>query len=530
MALKKFTEQDLLEEDIKARFEQLDGDRTTILDEARSCSELTLPYLLPPDGHTETDILDNPYQNLGARLVNNLANKIAFTMLPPNQPFFRLFPNEDTESILDNEEDEAKLTEVNQIAVKIENRAQKLISKQFLSVPTIEAFKSLVTTGNALLVKIEPKDSMDKGLKSYRLDNYVVKRDYRGNPLEVITKETVNPHTLPDDIIEQLALDLTKDTEDVSLYTRIILRQNKWYEYQAIDDEILADSIATYDKESFPYMPLRWTAVNGHDYGVGHCSQHKADLITLEASYQLLLEHASVAGRTIFGIKPGSQLDLYEFNSAQNGKAIMADFENDLTIARVEKYNDLKSVYDIYMDTSKRLEQAFLSAQSAVRDSDRTTASEIRYLANDLEQSQGGVYSVLSQEFQIPIARLILKELERTNKIDLKGFEFVPVTGLEALGRNNDADKLRQFSASLQETPVLQESIGQYFNVPNYIEDLTIAYQLPSGRYIKSKEQMAQEQQAMQEQQLAMQGAGAMAQSSGEGAGKALTQPQQGQA
>ena len=113
MAKAKFNEKLLLDEGIKERFEQLDGDRTTVLDEARTCSELTLPYLLPPDGHKETDVLDNPYQNLGARLVNNLANKIAFTMLPPNQPFFRLFPNEATEAMLDGEQSEEKKTLVN---------------------------------------------------------------------------------------------------------------------------------------------------------------------------------------------------------------------------------------------------------------------------------------------------------------------------------------------------------------------------------------------------------------------------------
>ena len=156
------------------------------------------------------------------------------------------------------------------------------------------------------------------------------------------------------------------------------------------------------------------------------------------------------------------------------------------------------------------------------------TALEIRYLANDLEQSHGGVYSVLSQEFQVPMSRLILKELERVSDVDLEGFEFVPVTGMEALGRNNDADKLRQFSQVLQETPVLQQSIAQYFNVPNYIEDLTVAYSLPSGRYIKTPEQIAQEQQAMQEQQLAMQSMGAAAESAGAGLGQQLGGGQQG--
>jgi hypothetical protein len=292
-----------------------------------------------------------------------------------------------------------------------------------------------------------------------------------------------------------------------------------WYEYQYIEDNYIEDSLATYSRETFPYIPLRWTSVNGHNYGVGHCSQHKSDLITLEGAYQLLLESASIAGKTVFGIKPGSQIDMYEFNNAQNGQAIFADFDNELTVARVEKHNDLQLVMNIVDQTTRRLEQAFLVASSAVRQSERTTATEIQYMAQDLEQSLGGVYSVFAQEFQVPLARLVLNSLP---EVDTEGFEFIPITGIEALGRNNDLQKLRQFSMLIQETPVLQEAIKTRFNVDNYIEDITVASNLPSGRYIKTKEQQQAEAQAMQEQQLLAQGGGALAQAVGQEGGKAL--------
>ena len=504
-------EQEILEVSAKSRFDTLDGDRATILDEARVCSQLTLPYLLPPQGHTETTILDNPYQNTGARLVNNLANKITFTMLPPNTPFFRLLLTDELKDQFEQEESGESLARAEQIAVAIENKAQHRIAKEYLNVPTVEAFKSLVVTGNSLLVKQEVETPMDKGLKSYRLDNYVVNRDYRGNVLEIVTRETVSPHVLPEDIQEQLE-DFTPeedDSEDVNLYTRAVYKGGKWYEYQYVEDVLVEDSLKTYSPEDFPYIPLRWTSVNGHNYGVGLVAQHKSDFITLEGAYQMLLEATSVAGKIIFGVVPGSQIDIDAFTNARNGEIIQGDFNNELTVARVEKNNDLSLVLQLVDGTTRRLEQVFLSAQSAVRDSERTTLGEIRYLANDLEQSLGGVYSILSQEYQVPLARLILKALEsaKNSQIDAEGFEFVPLTGIEALGRNNDLDKLRQFSMILQETPVLQESIGQYFNVSNYIEDVTIASNLPSGRYIKTPEQMQQEQAAAQEQQLMMQGA-----------------------
>lgn len=503
-----FNPQQMMEEEsAKSIFDALDGARSTILDTARDCSKLTLPYLLPPDGHTENDSLDDPYQNLGARLVNNLASKITFTLLPPNNPFFRLFPTLETESNLIGD-DEKKRSEAEQIAARIEREAQKVIARESLGVPAIEMIKSLIVTGNALGVKVEPETSIDKGLKTYRLDNYVVQRDYRGNLLEVVTRETVSPHTLDDDLMAMLESE-GEVPEEVSVYTRCVLRNKQWYEYQYLGDVLVEDSLATYSPEDMPYMPLRWTAINGHNYGVGLVEQFKGDFITLTGTDQLLLEHSSVAGRVIFGLRGGAITDLYELQNAGNGDFIIGDLENDISVLRVDKADEMRSVENISITISRRLEQVFLAANSAVRDSERTTYGEIRYLANDLEQALGGVYSLLAQEFQFPLARLVLAQLNasKNSEVDTSGFEFTPVTGVEALGRNNDLEKLRQFSAIIQETPILQEAIKGKFNVNNYLDDVTIASGLPKGRYIISAEEQQASQQQAQQDALLQQGA-----------------------
>lgn len=519
--------QEVMEVSAKDRFNELDGARSDVLDRARQCAILTLPYLLPPDGHTESDRLNNPYQNTGARLVNNLASKMTFTMLPPNNPFFRMFIDEEEKAKLVDEQGQPTeaLKKAEQLAVLIENDAQKLIAKQALIVPTMEAMKSLIITGNALAVKIKPENVLEKGIKVYRLDNYVVQRDFRGNLLEVVTKEMVSPHTLPDDILTQLDVDLANpQVADVGVYTRAVYKQGKWYEYQYVEGTLVEGSDTTYTVDSFPYMALRTTSVNGHNYGLGIVTQHLGDFISLESANQLIFEANAIASRTLFGKKPGSTIDIEEVNGASNGSVVIADFDNDLTVMRVEKHNDLVGVVDMANKIERRLEQVFLSANSAVRDSERTTLGEIRYLANDLEQAQGGLYSLMSQEYQSPLARLLLSEMD----VDMGEFTFIPVTGVEALGRNSDLEKLRQFSGILQETPVLQESISKYFNVSNYIEDVTTASSLPQGRYIKTPEQMQQEQQAMQEQQLLAQSGGALAQSAGKAAGQQMVggQPQ----
>src|SRR6056300_1125749 len=65
------------------------ADREPFLRRARDVSKLTLPSLVPPEGHTN-QTLPTPYQGLGARGVNSLASKLLLALFPPNQSFIRL--------------------------------------------------------------------------------------------------------------------------------------------------------------------------------------------------------------------------------------------------------------------------------------------------------------------------------------------------------------------------------------------------------------------------------------------------------
>ena len=495
------------EEGIKSRFTKLDGDRTTILKRARDCAALSIPSILPADGHTENDSIDTPYQSLGARLVNSLASKLLLTLLPPNNSFFRLFVSTDIKEQLSEEQQ----SQADIISVQIEQEALKAIEEQAIRVSAFELFKSVIVTGSALGVKT------DTGLKTFNLADFVVQRDRRGNPIEIITTETVSPNTLDPTLLEQLQLD--DESKDVVVYTRAVLKQETWIEYQYVNDVLVENSEKTYKKEAFPYLPLRWSSIGGHNYGVGLIEQYLGDFRSLEACYQLLIEHAAVAGKTIFGIKAGSVLDINELSEAENGDVIQGDLEEDLTVLRVDKGTDIQYLQSIAEVLQRRLEQAFLSASSVARDSDRTSATEIRYMAADLEQALGGVYSVLSQEFQNPLANLILNGLKN---VDMQGFEFVVVTGIDSLGRSSDLEKIMQFTQIINQSG-LTEAIAQRLNIDNLINDLTTALSLPTNRYIKSQQQLQQEQQQAQQDAMVNQGVQAMAQAMGQGAGQQVT-------
>ena len=499
MATKVYSVEELLETDSTSRekFQKLDSSRSSVLDRARECSKLTIPSVVTDDGHTESDDLSTPYQAVGARLVHNLSNKLLLALLPPNTSFFRLLPNPEVVDVL--KQQEGNTDELEKNLVTIENEMMKQIEREALRVPIFEAIKSLIIGGNALLFKTE------EGVKSYRMANYVVQRDFSGNPIEIIAKESLAKHSLPEDILQQVLSDPDlQEAENVTIFTRCIKKDGTWYMFQEVEGFVVEGSEQTFKADDeIPFIPLRWTSINGENYGRGLVEQYLGDFRSLEALYQLLLEASSVMSRVIFGKRAGSVLDVDDINEAENGVCILGDLENDITVLRVDKGADLQVPMNMVQDLTRRLEQAFLVASSAARDSERTTATEVRMMAADLENSLGGVYSLLSLELQLPLASLLLKQ----SKINVEslGIDLVIVTGVEALGRTAELDRIRQFNALLQEIGA-PELVLSRMNVGVYIDKIANALSMDATGLIKSEEQIAQEQQAAQQEQMMQQG------------------------
>jgi len=140
-------------------------------------------------------------------------------------------------------------------------------------------------------------------------------------------------------------------------------------------------------------------------------------------------------------------------------------------------------------------------------------------MAGELEDALGGIYSILTQELQLPLIKLMMI----TSKVKFpEGLvEPVIVTGVEALGRGHDYNKLVQFSQTLQQL-LGPEIFAQYTNVDAVIEQIGTSLGIETEGLIKSKEQIQQEQQQAQQAQLMQQGLGAAAESGGQAAGEQM--------
>tara|TARA_R100000008_G_scaffold43667_1_gene25302 strand:- start:20 stop:547 length:528 start_codon:yes stop_codon:yes gene_type:complete len=144
-----------------------------------------------------------------------------------------------------------------------------------------------------------------------------------------------------------------------------------------------------------------------------------------------------------------------------------------------------------------------------VRQSERTTAEEVRMTQLELEQQLGGLFGLLTVEFLVPYLNRKLNVFQKTGEIPRipKGLaKPTIVAGINSLGRGQDVQALGQFLQTIAQT-MGPEAIGQYINPDEVIKRLAAAQGIDVLNLVKSVQELQQEQQQAQQQQLQMEGA-----------------------
>ena len=481
-----------------ARFEQLNGDRSPFLRRAQDASKLTLPALIPETTTGNAAKLKTPFQAVGARGVNSLASKLLIALLPPSTPFFKL--SIDSLELM-KEGQEGLETEIDKGLRVIESALMNEIEISNDRVAMFEALKHLIVGGNVLLYLT------DNGLKVFHLNRYVCKRDDIGNILEIITKETVHPQALPEDFLEMIKKKENYDAEDfdedLDIYTHIKRYGDEFKWFQECKGEKIPGTDGNSKFDTSPWICLRWTRIDGEDYGRGYVEEYQGDLISLEALMQAIIEGAAASAKTIFLVNPNGVTRAATLAKAPNG-AIREGSAQDVSVLQVNKGADFQVSFSAIQRIESRLEYAFLMSRSIQRDAERVTAAEVSIMANELENSLGGIYSILTQEFQLPYLKRRMHMLVRSGKAPKLPEKIVKpkiVTGLQGLGRGNDRAKLVEFIGTVSQA-LGPDVMRMYMNVDEAIKRLANSIGIDTANLVKSQEQIQQEMQAQQQQQL----------------------------
>ena len=479
----------------KGRYDHLSSYRSQFLDTAVECSKLTIPYLIQRDEYRIThQTLRQPWQSVGAKGVVTLASKLMLSLLPPQTTFFKLQLRDDK---LGTDLPREIRSELDLSFAKMERMVMDSIAASSDRVVVHQALKHLVVGGNALIFM--GKD----GLKHYPLNRYVVDRDGNGNIIEIVTKELINKNLLPPEVMKEprpVVDESFSHEDDVEVYTHVRLDNNRWLWHQEVYGKLIPGSESKAPKNASPWLVLRFNSVDGENYGRGRVEEFLGDLKSLDALSQSLVEGSAAAAKVVFVVSPSSTTKAQTLAQAGNG-AIVQGRPEDIGVIQVGKTADFSTAANISNNLERRLSEAFLVL--TVRQSERTTAEEVRLTQLELEQQLGGLFSLLTVEFLLPYLNRKMLVLQRSGQLPRIPKDLVNpviVAGINALGRGQDRESLTSFIMTIAQT-LGPEAMMQYINADEAIKRLAASQGIDVLNLVKSVEQIQQESMEAQQQQ-----------------------------
>jgi hypothetical protein len=243
--------------------------------------------------------------------------------------------------------------------------------------------------------------------------------------------------------------------------------------------------------------------VDGEDYGRGRIEEYLGDLKSLEGLMQALVEGSAASAKVVFLVAPSATTKPSDLAKARNG-AMITGRPEDVSVVQVDKRADFQTVLQMITILQQRLSEAFLVMN--VRDSERTTAEEIRATQQELNEQLGGNLGNLTTELLQPYLRRKLFILQRERQLPQlpKGIVFPTiVTGIEGIGRGQDREALAIFLTTLQQT-LGPEAIQQFVNMEEVTKRLAASVGIDTLGLIKTQEDRQQEREALMAQQEQM--------------------------
>lgn len=489
---------------VAGRWMTLNTDRTSHLNRCRLCAELTIPSILPPENYNHNTPLRTPFQGVGARCVTTLSAKTVLALFPPSTPFFRnkLDPMIELELKEQLGEENFK-SQIEKGLADVERLVVDYIETIALRVHAYQIMRQLFVTGNVLIY-----GPLNGKTKIFRLDQFVCRRNPQGEVIEIVIKEGISKDAVPEEYRKSVA-DNTDGTTQTSandtydLYTHVKWVNGTYHYYQELNGKRVDKSDGTYplDKPLFNVVSINLDT--NADYGHGLVSEHLGDFTTLESLSQSIVEGTAAMAKIIFLVNPNGTTSAKDLISSPNC-GFVSGLRDDVQVLQVEKFNDFQIPFQLMERIEMRLNHAFLTHTGVQRNAERVTASEIRFMAEELEDSLGGIYTVLSQNLQAPWIRTIMADMAKQSKIQFmpRGVNPVIITGMEALGRGHDLQKMQIFLEYAR--ALLGDEMRFWIKKRNALDKISGAVQFNADEILNDENTVNAAMQQEQQQQMMM--------------------------
>ena len=494
---------------ISSRYQALRRLREPFLRRARACSVMTKPTIIPPEGHDGTSAFAIPYQTIGAEGVNNLSSRLKNILFPSGSPWLRYVIADEVLREEVHAQNAEGISDIEKSLSDRESEIRRYCETTNLGITLGELCTHCIIGGNALLYIPQREELM----RCYGMDRYVVRRTPAGEVLQIIIEEEVLVSTLEDEVKAYCELTDVEPAHKVKLYTDIEFDKKKehWVVKQELngveipEEGLGSDKLgawATYPDN--PYIAVRWTQVDGEHWGRGYTEDLLGGLISLDVLSRAIVEGAQIAALSIIGVRNGSSTTKKkDVANAKSGDVITADFVNDVTMFRADKHADFSVAERVATALTDSLQRAFLMHSAVQRKGERVTGIEIRAMIQALEEQIGNVYAIFAAELQPKVIKLIEKRMIKLGKLTPIKDGLVKtsiVTGLEALGRGQDLQKLMEFGQICTQM-FGAEAMAKYVKPHVAMKTIASCIQLEHTDFIKTEEEVAKEEEEYRQMQ-----------------------------
>lgn len=479
---------------LKQEFSKLEGERADLTERCEKYAGWTLPYEFPLDQLSSNEEFQYDYQSVGAQAVVNLANKLVMALFPPGRPFFKLqlSPNERTDVMASTG---MNSVEIDASLSKVEQEVQREFDKSDCRPSAYEIAKLLIITGSCVYHKESPEED---GVV-YNLRDFVLRRDLRGNVVTCIIREKIAVAALSPEMQELVrATKELKEAEEVTLYTGIErVEDDMFVVTQELEDICHCEKqVGVYTKEVLPWHFLYWELPPRKDYGVGLVEAYSGDFHSLSTLAEAGLDFITILTDLKILVNPTGSTNIADINATPSGGAC-AGREEDIHVLSHNVAANSSYLENRFNTIERRIASAFLLNTRVTRDAERVTAEEIRQQAVELETSLGGVYSRQAQVWQAPLAKVFLTALDES----LRGMQPTIVTGMDALSRYSELQRLREFVADIVGLKDLPEHVQIALKSDDLIKAFGANHGIDAEQYVRTPEEQERERDKKIEEQ-----------------------------
>lgn len=485
----------------KSLWETMTSTRSSMMARKERQAEATIPSALPDCNYnSENEALTTGSTSLGMQGATNMVNKLMLAMFAPGVSFMRLELEPKAKAALMEQlqlQDDSLLTNV---LAEGEREALRVLEQSGSRPQLYEGLTALVCVGDVLMDL-----SDDAGISFISLRDYAVERNRKGTVLRIVFREITRVQDLEDDAQEEYrrAVPTCKAHDKVTVYTTVRLTRGMYRSTVYVEDvELSPRHSGKWKPENLPYRALSWRLPLGQHYGVSLAEDYSNDLGVHDIVSEAMSDGAVLAAQFRWACNPGGMTNPEDLEKGVNGAVVPADPDDlKLIFANMgQQLNTIQGIEEIY---ARRLGRGFLLNSAVTRNSERTTAEEIRIQANELEQSLGGVYSRLAIDMQGPIARWQL----RAANINVRGTQIRPtiITGLDALSRSAELQRMMGFLGDVATLAEIPQETRLMLNEEPIISDMAAGRGVNRSKYVATAEEITRRRQEQAQAQASQQ-------------------------